>query len=235
MNKYFFLIALSSCLILLAVSGFAAAEDHGDRVCIYNHEDFHGHEQCFRPGEQVSDLKHSDIESIRVYGHAHAMLYEDRDFRGHMMEFSANIPDVKRLPLTGSKEFHDHIGSLRVTSDSAYNNGKFYEPDYRVGRFKPFPGPQTMDEGVCVYDRPKYEGQVQCWSSGTDISDLNSGNWGDRISSVRVFGNGRLLGFRDTDFRGDRIVVDHDVSDLSDRPMRFSGNWNHEISSLQVQ
>jgi len=61
MNRYFLLIALSSCLILLAVTGFAAAEDHGDRVCIYKHENFHGHEQCFRPGEQVSDLKHVDI------------------------------------------------------------------------------------------------------------------------------------------------------------------------------
>src|SRR5215813_3959028 len=215
MNRYFLFIAVSSCLVLLAVAGFAAADDHGDRVCIYNHDNFHGHEQCFRPGEEVSDLKHADVESIRVYGHAHATLFEDRDFRGHMMEFSANIPDLKRVPLTGSREFHDHVGSLRVTSEYAYNNGKFYEPEYRYGPFKPYFGPETIDEGVCVYDRPGYEGRVQCWSSGTDLSDLNSGNWGDRISSVRVFGHGRLLGFRDPDFRGDRIVVDHDVSDLS--------------------
>jgi hypothetical protein len=235
MNRYFLLISLSSCLILLAVAGFAAADDHGDRVCIYNHDNFHGHEQCFRPGEEVSDLKHADVESIRVYGHARAMLYEDRDFRGHMMEFSANIPDMKRVPLTGSREFRDHVGSLRVTSEYAYNNGKVYEPENRYGRFKPYPGPETIDEGVCVYDRPGYEGRVQCWTSGTDIPDLNSGNWGDKISSIRVFGHGRLLGFRDPDFRGERVVVDHDVPDLSDYPMRVSGNWNHEISSLQVQ
>jgi hypothetical protein len=30
----------------------------------------------------VSDLKHADIASIRVFGHARAMLYEDRDFHG---------------------------------------------------------------------------------------------------------------------------------------------------------
>jgi hypothetical protein len=235
MNRYFLLIAISSCLILLAVAGFAAAEDHGDRVCIYNYDNFHGHEQCFRPGEEVSDLKHADVESVRVYGHAHAMLYEDRDFRGHMMEFSANIPNMKRVPLTGSREFHDHVGSLRVTSEYAYNSGKFYEPEYRYGRFKPYPAPETIDQGVCVYDRPGYEGRGQCWTSGTDIPDLNSRDWGDRISSIRVFGHGRLLGFRDPGFRGERVVVDHDVPDLSDYPMRVSGNWNHEISSLQVQ
>src|SRR5262245_1986438 len=232
MNKYFCLIILSSCLVLLAVAGFAAAEDRGDRVCIYKNENFHGHEQCYRPGEEVSDLKHAEIRSIRVYGHARAMLYEDSDFRGHMMEFNSNIPDVERVPLTGSKEFHDRIGSLRVTSDYAYNSGNVY-PDY--GRYKPYRSSETIDEGVCVYDRPKFEGRMQCWASGTDISNLNFTDWRDKISSIRVFGHGRLVGYNDTDFRGERVVIDRDMPNLSDFPMRRSGNWNHEISSLQVQ
>src|ERR1051326_9504507 len=131
MNKYLLFILLAACFILLALPGVAAADDHGDRLCLYKHDNFHGHEQCYRPGDEVSDLKHADIESIRVYGHARAMLYEDRDFRGHMMQFNANIPDLKRVPLTGEKEFHDHVGSLRVTSDYAFNSsGKVYEPEY---------------------------------------------------------------------------------------------------------
>jgi hypothetical protein len=80
----------------------------------------------------VSDLKHADITSIRVFGHARAMLYEDRDFHGRRMDFTGDMPDLKRVPISGSKQWHDHIGSLRVTSDSAINTGSIYVPDYRL-------------------------------------------------------------------------------------------------------
>ena len=179
MNRFSLLLILGSCFVLLAVAGLAAAEDHGDRVCIYKHENFHGHEQCYRPGDEVSDLKHADIESIRVFGNARAMVFEDRDFRGTVVEFNSNIRDLKHVNLTGSKEL-DHVGSLRVTSDYAFNSGKYYEPpDYAFGRSKPYPGTASIDEGVCVYERPRFEGRFQCWGSGTDVSDLSAGNWGD--------------------------------------------------------
>src|SRR5262245_57945956 len=124
MSKYsLFLILSVVCVILLALPGFAAKDrdDRGDRVCIYNDENFHGHEQCYRPGEQVSDLKKAKMESIRVYGRARAMLYEERDFRGRTMEFTTDIPDLKHVPMSGSKSWHEHVGSLRVTSDYAYD------------------------------------------------------------------------------------------------------------------
>ena len=71
MTKYFLFMILSACFVLLIIPAFAAASaDHGDRVCIYKHDNFHGHEQCYRPGEEVSDLKHIDINSVRVFGHA---------------------------------------------------------------------------------------------------------------------------------------------------------------------
>jgi len=117
MSKYFIIMCSAALFLLVGFSAFAVADDHGDRVCLFKHEDFNGHQQCYRPGDSVSDLKHADIESIRVEGHARVVLYEDRDFRGRTMDFSANIPDLKRV-LSGSKEFHDRVGSLRVTGDS---------------------------------------------------------------------------------------------------------------------
>src|ERR1051326_2019179 len=201
MNKYLLFILLAACFILLALPGVAAADDHGDRVCLYKDDNFHGHEQCYRPGDEVSDLKHADISSIRVYGHARAMLYEDRDFHGRMMEFTADIPDLKRVPASGSKNWHDHVGSLRVTSDYAYNRERVHGSEYPYGRLKPFPS-DVIDEGVCVYEKPKYEGRFQCWASGTDISDLSFSNWRDKISSVRVFGHARLVGYKDAAFHG---------------------------------
>jgi hypothetical protein len=234
MTKYFVFMFLGACFFLLALPGVAAAEDHGDRVCIYKHDNFQGHQQCFRPGESVSDLKNVDVGSIRVFGHARAMLYEDRDFRGHEMAFTGDMRDLRRLPVNGGKNWHDHVGSLRVMSDYASDTSKLYIPDYDAGRFKPFFGTE-VDEGVCVYDRPNYEGRRQCWGSGTEISDLNSSNWQDKIASVRIFGHGSLVGFRDADFHGQEVFIDHDAPDLANVPMRFSGNWNHEISSLQVR
>jgi hypothetical protein len=40
MYKYFVWAILTSVLFLIALPGFAA-DDHGDRVCIYKHQNFH--------------------------------------------------------------------------------------------------------------------------------------------------------------------------------------------------
>src|SRR5437867_1909325 len=49
MTKFSPFIVLSACLILLTLPASAAAEpDRGDRVCIYKHDNFHVHEQCYR-------------------------------------------------------------------------------------------------------------------------------------------------------------------------------------------
>lgn len=121
MTKYSFLAVVSLCLVLLALP--AVAKSHpksGDRVCIYTDDHFHGHEQCFAPGDQVTDLKHAEIESIRVYGHARVTLYEDRDFAGRMMEFSTDVKDLHHLPMSDSKSWNNRVGSLRVSPDTGY-------------------------------------------------------------------------------------------------------------------
>ena len=69
------------------------------------------------------------------------------------------------------------------------------------------------------------------------MNDLaRAGNWSDRIQSIRVFGGSRAVLYRDIQFRGDSIVIDRDVPDLS----QVSGNqnfrnWSKQISSLAVQ
>jgi hypothetical protein len=227
MIKYCVFMIIISCCILLALPGFAA-DDRGDRVCIYKDENFHGHEQCYRPGDEVSDLKHVEISSIRVDGHARALLYENRDFRGRMMDFSADIPDLKRV-------WHEDVGSLRVTLDYTSNRDRVYDPERSYGRYEPYPSSGTIEEGVCVYERPNYQGRFQCWASGTNVSDLSFANWRDRISSVRVFGHARLAAYKDTSFRGERVLIDHDVPDLAGFAARTVRNRNYEISSVEVQ
>jgi hypothetical protein len=228
---------LGACFVLLILPAVASARpDNRDRVCIYKHDNFQGHEQCFRPGDEISDLKHVDVNSIRVFGHARVMLYEDRDFKGRSMAVSSDMSDLDRAAVSKSKTWHDNVGSLRVVPDYAYyERDRIYQlpaDEIVILRSKPAGVP---NEGACVYEKPHFEGRVQCWSTNTDISDLSFADWRDKISSVRVFGHSRLLGYKNSDFGGERIILDHDVSDLGDIPMRAAGNWNDEIQSLTVQ
>src|ERR1700756_1967821 len=101
MTKYLLFMILSACFVLLVLPTFAAA-DSGDRVCIYKHDDFHGHEQCYRPGEEVSNLKNVDVNSIRVFGHARVMMFEHPDFHGRRMEFAADMPNLSHVGMSGS-------------------------------------------------------------------------------------------------------------------------------------
>jgi hypothetical protein len=237
MTKYLVLALFAACFLSMGAFAFAADKDHaehGDLVCLYKDEGFHGHEQCYRPGDSVSDLKHAEIESVRVYGRARAILYEERDFQGPMIEFTGNIPDIKHAPLSRSHDYHGHVGSLRVTADSAYSTTQIYPPESLYQRYKPAPVPTIVRTGVCVFERPNFQGQMQCWAGGTDITDLGP-SWGDRIESVRIFGDGKLLAYTDPNFQGDRIVIYSDVADLNELPLGMCCNWNNQISSLQVQ
>jgi len=68
------------------------------------------------------------------------------------------------------------------------------------------------------------------------VNDLaRAGNWSDRIQSIRVFGGSRAILYRDIQFRGDSIVVDRDVADLSQVSGQNFRNWNRQISSLAVE
>jgi hypothetical protein len=51
---------------------------------------------------------------------------------------------------------------------------------------------------------------------------------------VRLLGHARLVAYKDCRFDGEHVYIDHDVPNLSDFPLRESGKWNHEISSLEV-
>jgi hypothetical protein len=156
MTKYSLFMILGACFVLLILPAVAGARPNdGDRVCIFKHDNFHGQSQCFRPGEQISDLKDFDVNSIRVSGNARVMLYERPDFRGRLLEFTGDMPDLSRVSMSGSKPWHDHVGSLRILPQYAYyERDRYYDRDrypyetYGILRTKPSIG--IVDEGVCV-------------------------------------------------------------------------------------
>jgi hypothetical protein len=209
---------------------FGAGRDRAqnrDRVCVYQDIHYQGWEQCYSAGDEVATLERRDkaISSIRIFGRSRVTVYDNTEFRGRSAEFTSDVPDLGLRNLSGSKSWSDQIRSLRVGTDYAAVRDL---PERRTNA--------QGNDGVCVYDRRDFEGREQCWSAGQDIRDLaRSGNWSDRISSIRVFGRATAVLFRDIEFRGDRITIDRDVADLSQVSGNGFRNWDRQVSSLVVQ
>jgi hypothetical protein len=200
-----------------------------DRVCFYQDIHYNGWEQCYSAGDEVADLggRKKAISSMRVFGRARVLVYEDPEFHGRSEEFSSDVRDLGLRNLSGSKSWSDQIESFRIVGLGDYNGRGF-----RNGP----PAFDRNDAGICVYDRRNFEGREECWRAGSDLGDLaRAGNWSDRISSIRVFGRTHAVLYRDIGFRGDRISIDRDIADLGQ--LRGSGfrNWDRQISSLAVE
>jgi hypothetical protein len=89
--------------------------------------------------------------------------------------------------------------------------------------------------GACFYKEPGFQGAFFCLHRGESLDSM--GNYGDKISSIRVFGNARVAVFDDRDYRGARATTGNDVPDLRNwRVRQKQGHtWNDRISSVMVQ
>ena len=89
--------------------------------------------------------------------------------------------------------------------------------------------------GACFYKDPGFGGGFFCLRRGEQRESLS--DYGDKISSIRVFGNARVTVYDDRNFRGANANLNHDRPDLRDwRVKQKSGHsWNDRISSLAVQ
>ena len=182
-----------------------------DEVCVYEHADYGGWEKCYRVGESDRDLgnRRNEISSVRIRGRAELHLYEHPSFQGREAQLTSDVPDIGRW----RKSWNDEADSLEVTSGDSRGGGR---PDR---------------DRVCVYQHVNYQGNSTCWDAGDDIRDLKSIGWNDGISSIRTFGRTRVAVY---DFRGERLMVDHDIADLTRVDANHRSNWNDRISSLRV-
>jgi Peptidase inhibitor family I36 len=81
--------------------------------------------------------------------------------------------------------------------------------------------------GACFYEDIEFRGRYFCVTRGERLRMLPAG-MGDRISSIRVFGGGEVIVYRDTDMRGRSARFGRDAGDLR------RGGWNDQISSIEV-
>jgi hypothetical protein len=195
-----------------------------DRVCVYQDIRYEGWAECYYPGDEVATLRnHNDnISSVRVFGRASIVVFDETNFRGQSAEFFSDVPDLGLRVIGGSKSWSDRIESFYVGGDNARRGPGFSRQQ------------QDTQAGICVYEDANYRGRSQCWNVGSQQTDLaQAGRWSDKISSIRVFGRTAVEIYRDHEFNGEHLTIDGDVPDLA-RVGSSYGNWNDSISSLKI-
>ena len=229
----------SSFAALCAALGFAAllpamahaADRHSDarndrgrpggggrgEVCVYEHANYGGWEQCYGVGEEVRDLgnRRNRISSIRIRGRAEIVLYQHPNFDGGRVYIDSDVPDLGRF----ARKWNDEVDSLEVGAAGFHG---------RQGRG------EVRNDRVCVYEHANFQGNSQCWDSGDDIDDLERVGWNDRISSIRTFGRTRVAFFEHAGYQGERLIVDHDMPDLTAVNADRRSSWNDRISSVRI-
>jgi hypothetical protein len=215
-----------------------------DQVCVYEHSNFTGWQQCFLPGEQVGDLggRRNQISSIRIFGDARVTAYLDRNFEGTTLDVNSDLSDLAQQRMgTGivAGNWNDKIESIRVTSrlgtverrveiinpNGRIDNREIYRDDRNNGR----------NNSVCVFEDTDYRGRYQCFDSGDEVADLaRYSSWNDRVSSIRIYGPARVTLYRDINFRGDRVTIDRNTPDLRRLRMTGSLSWDNQVSSFDV-
>ncbi len=84
-------------------------------ACFYKDRDFGGDFFCLRRGESRESLGSygDDISSIRVFGGARVMFYDDRNFRGRRGGTGGDVSDLRGLPVQGKP---GHTWNNRISS-----------------------------------------------------------------------------------------------------------------------
>ena len=195
-----------------------------DRVCFYRDVEYQGPSWCYRPGDELADLRNrgNEISSIRIFGRARVIVWDGEEFMGVTDEFDMDVPDLRLRAIEGRRNWNDRIDSFRVIAFNrrgrGFGFGRDEDPDNRPAR-----------DRICVYEDINYGGRSQCWNADEEERNLNGRGWNDRISSIRVYGRARIEVYRDADYRGQRMRIERDSADLG------TINWSDQISSFQVR
>lgn len=107
-----------------------------------------------------------------------------------------------------------------------YRNGRNWDPSWNNR-----PNPRA---GACIYTTAHFTGNHFCVARGDRLPSL-PGNFGDNVSSIRLFGNARIIVFNDRNFSGGSQEFRSSVSDLRNRQFRDGHTWNNRISSVIVR
>jgi hypothetical protein len=199
-------------------------------VCVYEHADYGGYEQCFASGTNINNLGRfsNRISSVRILGRGEITLFEYPNFQGREISITSDVTDLRRLGF-----WNDEADSLRVGFGGGNRDRReaYRERDHDHPRDS---HRSTGEDRVCFYEDTNFRGRSECWDSGDDVSDLRGRGWNDEASSVRVFGRTRVVLFEDINYGGQSLVVEGDIADFTRITVDGRHSWNDRLSSFRI-
>ena len=112
---------LAACVVgtmLIGIAGPASAQGFGRRTpregaCFYEGANYRGDYFCVEAGDEVASVPselNDEISSIRIYGNAEVVAFEDVRFRGDKITVRDDVRDLD------DRDFNDTLSSVRVLS-----------------------------------------------------------------------------------------------------------------------
>lgn len=245
MRRNFFVFVTMLCLLAAAAFGqnWGGGRVPRDGACFYSEPGFRGDMFCANTGEAISGVPHGwkdRTSSIQIFGRAVVTVFDKFDFRGDHDIIDRSVPNLHDIRKSADRDhtWNDRIESVRIDFASGWRDDRDRDHDrdrddlaFRWGR-----GPQPRD-GACFFRQAEFRGDYFCVERGRSVAALPR-EFNDAISSVRVFGNARVMIFQNADFRGPKAGIGRDIRDLRDRHNRggdWDRDWNDRISSIQVR
>ena len=170
------------------------AQQPTNGACFYMDADYRGDSFCVSAGESPRNVegRYNDrISSIRIFGSAQVVVYEDENSGGASKTVTGDVSNLQ--------DWNDRITTVSVlyTQTGSWRGGS--EPQY----------------GVCFYTDADYRGEKFCAASGESQQNVGD-RYNDRISSIRVYGGAEVTVYSDDNFSGASRTFRQDASNLGD-------------------
>jgi hypothetical protein len=196
-------------------------DDRDDRhrrsgACFYKDANFGGEKFCVRAGERMAQVPpgfNDQISSVRIFGRTEITVYQNRDFREPTLRLREDVANLQSYQISPGHSWNDRVSSIEVSRDRDSGD---YDRD-----------------GACFFKEADFQGDKFCVQRGDRMGQVPPG-FGDRISSVRLYGRVTVTVYQDANFGGSNLRLQDDVSNLQSYQVTPGHSWNDRISSIKV-
>lgn len=155
---------------------------------------------------------------------------------GHALGLAHEHQRRDSLNTYGQRKYGVHFGNYDHDSIMDYGN-KPYLNGISQGDIAAISNLYPNERFVIVYEDANYKGRSYKIRQGKSISHLYKIGWTNKISSVRCFNGAAVNLYRRIRFRGDRILITKDISNLRDNDFNniaSSLHWNVPTHTFMI-